>query len=197
MQVVRPLLKAGRRPEPVRVTAGRLKGRPLRVPRDADFRATTAAHRALLFNVLRLEIEGARFLDLFAGSGAVGFEALSRGAAFAVFVERERGLSEAIEESADALAESGRVLILQADAEKPDRLPAPGRGPFDIVFMDPPYALDPEPLFAPCLPLLVPGGVLAVEHSSRRVLNPVPGLVEAKVKTSGDTAFTFFVKEGG
>lgn len=197
MQVVRQKLKKGRRPEPVRVNAGRLKGRPLRVPSDADFRATTSAHRALLFNVLRLETEGARLLDLFAGSGAVGFEALSRGAASVVFVERDPGLVAAIEESAEALGVPAEVTVIQADAERPDRLPGPARGPFDIIVLDPPYALDPDPLLPLCVPLLAPDGVVAAEHSSMRTLSPVPGLRTAKVKTSGDSAFTFLVKEGG
>src|SRR5437016_4554650 len=122
----------------MRVVAGRFKGRTLQAPRGPDTRPTSDKVREALFSVL-VSVEGARVLDLFAGSGALGIEALSRGAAQATFVDDdERALASVRRNLAnlDADADVRRTDALAFLRSKP--------GPFDLVFVDPPYSSAPR-----------------------------------------------------
>jgi len=123
------------RPNTLRIIGGEWRGRRIRFPGLAGLRPTPDRVRETLFNWLAPDVAGSRCLDLFAGSGALGLEALSRGAAGVTFVEREREAADRLRETVNQLA-SGRAQVVQADAlvwlgGAPE--------PFDIVFVDPPF----------------------------------------------------------
>jgi 16S rRNA (guanine966-N2)-methyltransferase len=136
------------RPGSVRIIGGQWRGRRLAVADASAVRPTPDRVRETLFNWLAGTIEGSRCLDLFAGTGVLGLEALSRGAREAVLVERDRLLAQAIERHAAAFGAPARVVA----ADALDFLRAPAGEPYDVVFLDPPYA---EPL-APLLERLPP-----------------------------------------
>ncbi len=159
----------------LRIIGGRHRGRRLRFPAGVEIRPTPDRVRETLFNWLQPRISGARVLDLFAGSGALGLEALSRGAAHATFVEKDRRATAAI----DALAREWQEQSVSV--ETGDALTWLGRAqatlPFDIVFLDPPYDAD---LLAAAAVALVKGRLLAadariyVEHRAREPLSGLP-----------------------
>ena len=125
----------------VRIIAGRWRGRRLGVEDEPDVRPTPDRVRETLFNWLALDLPGARCLDLFAGSGALGFEAVSRGAARAVLVDRSRAVCDRLREECERLDAAPAVTVIEADAL--DRLSRPpSDAPFDIVFVDPPQRLE-------------------------------------------------------
>lgn len=126
----------GRRPNSVRIIGGSWGGRRLRFPGAPGLRPTSDRRRETLFNWLAPDLPGARCLDLFAGSGALGFEAVSRGAASAVLVEASREVAAALADSRVALDAGDRVEIVHAQAA---RFLARSAEPFDIVFLDPPF----------------------------------------------------------
>lgn len=132
----------GGRPTPgsVRIIGGRWRGTRLPVPDAPGLRPTSDRARETLFNWLQPVLPGTRVLDLFAGSGALGLEALSRGAREAWLVERDTGLAQALDASVERLHARDEATVVRADALA--WLQAPLHGRFDIVFMDPPFADD-------------------------------------------------------
>jgi 16S rRNA (guanine966-N2)-methyltransferase len=147
----------------MRIVAGKHRGRRLAAGADAAIRPTADRARQGLFNVLAhglgdavVAIEGAVVLDVFAGSGALGLEALSRGAAHAIFVENERAAVELIRANVRSLNEEGRATILTRDALNLG--PPPAAGPAAIAFFDPPYR---KGLGPPALAAAAAGGWLA------------------------------------
>ena len=127
----------------MRIVGGMLRGRPIRTPPGADTRPTSDRAREAIFNILAHApwapaLEDARILDLFAGSGAMGLEALSRGAASCLFVEQAEPALAAIRANLEALAASGRARLLRQDATRLSRRPEQ-EAPFDLAFLDPPY----------------------------------------------------------
>jgi 16S rRNA (guanine966-N2)-methyltransferase len=166
----------------LRVVAGEFKGRRLVAPRGTRTRPTADKVREALFSMLG-EVDGARVLDLYAGSGALGIEALSRGAASAVFVERDPRAVEAIERNLDAIGIEATVLRRDVP-----RFLATENGAFDLVFCDPPYDSASRlagPL-AERLPALVAEDARIVTESDKRnpLVLPFPLLVE---RDYGDT----------
>jgi 16S rRNA (guanine966-N2)-methyltransferase len=157
----------------VRIIGGHWRSRRLRFPASAGLRPTPDRVRETLFNWLAPALPGARCLDLFAGSGALGFEALSRGAASAVLVERDPNALAALRQNAEALAATGARIV-------PGEALAYLRGPveqFDVVFLDPPFGPSGEAgLLEPCVALLhgrgwlSPGGRAYLE--TRRATPP-------------------------
>lgn len=128
----------------MRIVGGQHKGRAIAAPEGRDTRPTSDRARESLFNVLAHAewspgIEGRRVLDLFAGSGALGLEAMSRGAAFALFVETDAAARGAIRDNIEALALFGTTRIHRRDATDLGVKPAGLGEPFDLVFLDPPY----------------------------------------------------------
>ncbi|MFP4615667.1 MAG: 16S rRNA (guanine(966)-N(2))-methyltransferase RsmD [Thiohalorhabdus sp.] len=121
----------------MRVIGGQAKGRSLRVPRGRGVRPTADRVRETLFNWLQGEVEGSVALDLFAGSGALGIEALSRGADHATFVESARGAQAALRENLALFGEDPRIRVVSASAWR--FLEGPAERPFDLVFLDPPF----------------------------------------------------------
>ena len=136
----------------VRIIGGRWRGRRLAVEDEPDVRPTPDRVRETLFNWLAPDLPGARCLDLLAGSGALGFEAVSRGAAHAVLVDRSRAVCDRLRGECDRLGADRAVTVIEADAlDWLSRLPAghgvpaapaPAPAPFDIVFVDPPRRLE-------------------------------------------------------
>jgi 16S rRNA (guanine966-N2)-methyltransferase len=147
----------------MRIVAGAFKGRGLVAPKGRDTRPTADRTRESIFNVLAHAswappLDGARVIDLFAGSGALGLEAISRGASFALFVETDPGARGAIRENADALGVMGITRIHRRDAQALGEKPAGLGNPFDLAFLDPPYR---QGLVEPALARLGSGGWLA------------------------------------
>ena len=128
----------------MRIIAGKYKGRQLRVPKKMDFRPTSERVREAIFSALQsmLELEGLRVLDLYAGSGALGFEALSRGAAEVAFCEIERARLALLRENAEALGVSDQCTVYSGAVRNCLERELDGE-PYDLIFADPPYAEHP------------------------------------------------------
>jgi 16S rRNA (guanine966-N2)-methyltransferase len=144
----------------MRIVGGAFKGRVLAAPAGRGTRPTSERAREAIFNILAHAdwspgIEGRRVLDLFAGAGAMGLEALSRGAAFALFVETDEAARGAIRRNIETLSVFGRTRVHRRDATDLGRRPAGLGAPFDLVFLDPPYG---RGLGEPALARLGPGG---------------------------------------
>ncbi len=168
----------------MRIVAGELRGRRLIGPRGDTTRPTTDKVREAIFNALgSLDVVvGARVADLYAGSGALGFEALSRGAEFCTFVERDRGALSAIEENRAVLGVRDRTRVKSGDAV---RMAASLDA--DLVFADPPYGFDDWPALLAALPATVE---LVVAESEREVAAP-PGWTASRAKRYGRAWVTF------
>ncbi len=123
----------------IRIIGGRFRGRRLGFPSATGLRPTADRLRETLFNWLQGELEGARCLDLFAGSGALGFEALSRGAAWLTAVDAAPAVARRLNENLRRLGVESQAEVVRADAFR--FLARPPRTPFDLVFLDPPYAM--------------------------------------------------------
>ena len=175
----------------MRITGGALARRPIDAPKGDRTRPTTDRVREALFSMLaaRLGLAGARVLDLFAGSGALGLEALSRGAAHATFVERHGPTLAVARRNATALGVADRAAFVRADALAEAGRQADGR--FDLVLADPPYDLAELPaLPARVRRLLAPGGLFALEHDARHAFDDAPGL--ALSRAYGRTVVSLF-----
>lgn len=169
----------------MRIVGGQLRGRRFRAPKGDRTRPTSDRVREALFHILP-SCKDLTILDLFAGSGALGLECLSRGAARAVFVDRHADACRVIRENLDSLGLSDRAAVHPRSAQQ-----ALGRlsSDFDLVFADPPYA-DAARLLAPVFrrcPLRA-GGILITELSSRTELVPPAGLTRIDQRTYGDTS---------
>jgi 16S rRNA (guanine966-N2)-methyltransferase len=175
----------------MRVIAGSLKGRRLRPPAWAGLRPTSDKLRETLFNVLAPVIEGARVLDGYAGTGAVGIEALSRGASHVTFVERDRRAQALIAANLSACGVADRYAIIRAGIDRAVRDLAPAS--FDVVVLDPPYLEPSEPIVVSVARLLAANGTLVLEHA-RRQLSPAAagGLTRTRELVSGDSALAFY-----
>ena len=177
----------------MRVIAGEAKGRRLVGSRTGSFRPTTDRVREALFSMIGPAVSGARVLDLYAGSGALGIEALSRGAASAVLVDSDRAAAQAIQANLARTGLEARATVLNQSAERFLSRPA---GVFDLIFLDPPY---PVGLPVDALDGLVAGGFLAeggevvVETSAGLAVEPEPcaGLAVAAHRRYGDSALVF------
>ena len=172
----------------MRVIGGELRSRVLKSLPGLDIRPTPDRLREALFNVLAPRIEGVVFADLYAGTGAVGIEALSRGASRAIFVEQSHAAVRIIRENLTALGIEARAQVRHGltSAVVP-RLEA------DIVFLDPPYRLEKE--YEVSLALLgeKPPGLVAAQHSSKLALGEsYGGLRRVRVLKQGDNALSFF-----
>lgn len=147
----------------MRIVGGRFKGTALTAPKGRTTRPTSDKARESLFNILAHAawapaLEGARVMDLYAGSGALGFEAISRGAAFCLFVETDPAARGAIRETVDRLALFGITRLHRRSATDLGPRPAGLGAPFDLAFMDPPYG---KGLVEAALPGLLSGGWLS------------------------------------
>ncbi|HYJ48025.1 MAG TPA: 16S rRNA (guanine(966)-N(2))-methyltransferase RsmD, partial [Pyrinomonadaceae bacterium] len=160
-------------------------------------RPTSDRLRETLFNVLAPRIEGARFLDLCAGSGAVGIEALSRGAEHVTFVDRSRKMCGLVESNLDlcGVPEDETEVVLSEASEFLRRAAARAEQRWDIAFFDPPYAIDYGPVLSAfgASPLLEDEGVLVVEHHHKNELKDAIGDIRRwRVLKQGDSALSFY-----
>jgi 16S rRNA (guanine966-N2)-methyltransferase len=171
----------------VRIIGGKWRGRKLAFPDQADLRPTLGRVRETLFNWLRQDVQDSRCLDLFAGSGALGFEALSRGAAAVTFVDSSRRAVRCIEENARRLG-AEHVTVVCADAEQALRR---GQAPWDLIFLDPPFK---AAVIARVLELigdlgsLAAGGLIYLEAPRRESLE-LAGWRKVKHGHAGETQF--------
>jgi 16S rRNA (guanine966-N2)-methyltransferase len=185
----------------------------LEAPTWDGLRPTSDKLRETLFNVLAPLIAGARVLDGFAGTGALGIEALSRGAAHVTFIEQDRRAQDLIARNLAhcGVSDDGYAMMRASVERGADLLrAAPTFVPFDIVLLDPPYDLQPntasrstgrpdisDQVVVTVSPLLALDGVLVLEHARRRSAAAVAGpLVLTRTLTSGDSALTFYRRSG-
>ncbi|CAN5849452.1 16S rRNA (guanine(966)-N(2))-methyltransferase RsmD [soil metagenome] len=175
----------------MRIIAGTLKGRRLDAPDWPGLRPTSDRLRETLFNVLAPRIPGARFLDGYAGTGAVGIEALSRGASHVTFVEQDRRAQALVQANLERCGVKDRYAIIRAGFKgAAERL----EGPFDVVFLDPPYgAVELAQALETAAPLVTGDALLIVEHAKRDAA-PVDlaGLTRARELVQGDSVLSFF-----
>ena len=167
----------------MRIVAGQYGGRRLVVPKDSRVRPTADRVREAWMSILSEELHSARVLDLFAGSGALGLEALSRGAASATFVELNPPSLRALDQNIAALDAQNAVTVHRGDAMRyVERLPPRG---FDVVFADPPYTIDYAARLVALFRKNPFGRILSVEHPSNVDLGGDSG------RRYGDTTITF------
>lgn len=183
----------------MRITGGTLRSRGLKAPKGAATRPTTDRVREALFGILTSAgaIEGARVLDLYAGTGALALEALSRGAAAALLVESAREALGVLRANVEALGLEDRARVVAGDVAQAMRRLGEA-GPFDLVFADPPWAMvDAGPPVAALADLarrggIAPEGRVVLEHSARTPPPDIDGLVRLDTRRYGDTALTFY-----
>src|SRR4029453_4870622 len=173
----------------MRVIAGRYKGRTLKGPTWEGLRPTSDKLRETLFNILAPRIEGARVLDGYAGTGAIGIEALSRGAAHVTFVEHDRRARALIEENLAGCGGERDYTIDGGDVA--GALSLQGAGAYDLILLDPPY--DSAPIAVPhrAARALAPGGLIVLERATRRQPEAPPTLERVRDVKSGDSTLTF------
>jgi 16S rRNA (guanine966-N2)-methyltransferase len=178
----------------LRVIAGQFKGRRLKTPKWEGVRPTSDKLRETLFNILAPRISGARVLDAYAGTGALGLEALSRGAAHVTFVESDRRTAALIEENAQVCGVKGGYTIACADF-------LAWRGgdaaSFDLILLDPPYDIkNVHHVLERAAILLSSDGLLVLERATRQDPD-VPSMLErVRDVRSGDSTLTMFIRAG-
>ena len=182
----------------MRIIAGQFRGRKLKGPPSLQTRPTSDRLRETLFNILAPRIDGARFLDLCAGSGAVGIEALSRGAAHVTFVDRSRKMCALIEANLAALAiPENKFEIVCSETTEFLRRQGKKAELFEIIFYDPPYSTDYEAVMdytgGHVGLLLADGALMIVEHHRKKELGERFGMLyRARVLKQGDSCLSFY-----
>ena len=185
----------------MRVIAGTYRSRLLKSLKGPALRPTSDFLRETLFNVLGPAVHGSRFIDVFAGTGAVGIEALSRGAAEVVFIENHAPAAALIRRNLESLGIRSGAVVLHVDAlaglEKLAARHKPADLPFDFVFLDPPYAQANDYVrilgFLGRAPFLVSGSTVIAEHSRKtRLAEQVGHLKRHRTLRQGDAMLTFY-----
>jgi 16S rRNA (guanine966-N2)-methyltransferase len=175
----------------LRIVAGSLKGRRLGSPTWTGLRPTSDRLRETLFNILGESCEGASVLDAFAGTGAVGIEALSRGASQVMFVDHDPRALALIRQNLERCGVTDRYTIQRMDLARSGLLTFATA--FDLIFLDPPYEMNPTQACGALAPSLTDGGLLVVEHGRRTgVPDAIAELRRTRTVTAGDSALSFF-----
>jgi 16S rRNA (guanine966-N2)-methyltransferase len=184
----------------MRIISGKYKSRRLKGTPPAGIRPTSDKLKETLFNILGPRVDASLFLDACAGMGAIGIEAISRGASMVYFVEQSRKAAAIIRENLQSLGIEEGYKILEMDLAKALDLCRRDRTQFDIAFVDPPY--DREDLYTVTInrfansSLLSPEGILILEHSKREDLAEVSGnLRKFRSLVQGDAALAFYTPE--
>jgi 16S rRNA (guanine966-N2)-methyltransferase len=192
----------------MRITGGQLRSRALKAPKGTLTRPTSDRVREALFNILSDECAGARVLDLYAGTGALGLEAISRGAVAAVFVERSKEALAVLKSNVAALGLEKQTRIVALPVERAARALGMGTGTgtgteqFDLVFADPPYADVNNGDAVRAIEAIVnaasiaPNGRVVVEHAQRDPSPSIGGLTLERARTYGDTTLSFYSSAG-
>ena len=172
----------------MRIIAGEFKGRRLKTPNWNGLRPTSDKLRETMFNVLAPRIAGARVLDYYAGTGAIGIEALSRGAAHVTFVDHDPRALKLIDENLRHCGVRDRYAIIRT-------LQSLAAGSIDLAVLDPPYdETDLMASIAAAEPLIAPGGLLVLEHARRRAAPEQAGRLRmTRDLVSGDSALAFYL----
>ena len=183
----------------MRIISGSLKGRQLQLPKGSAARPTSDRAREALFNILQPSLVGSRVLDLFAGSGALGVEALSRGAACCVFVELDRANARALRESLARFAvPQQRGMVVNGDFRHAAPQLAREGKQFDLIFLDPPYAeksLENALQKISEIDILSEGGIIICERPKDKVMPPeVGGLLCSRDYNYGKTAVNLYTR---
>ncbi len=176
----------------MRVTGGIGRGRKLKVPAGARVRPTSDKVKQALFNILGQNVEGAHFLDLFAGAGGIGIEALSRGAGLVVFVDDSRDSLRVIQHNIEQTGFKERAQIVASKAEAFLRKTS---GQYDIVFLDPPYSLALEPLLTAIAEsgVLKSDAIIVAEHFKKQPSIERAGRLSLYREAQyGDTVLAFY-----
>jgi 16S rRNA (guanine966-N2)-methyltransferase len=180
----------------MRIIAGEFKGRRLETPRWDGLRPTSDKLRETLFNILAPRVTGARVADGFAGTGAIGLEALSRGAVHVLFIERDRRAAALIGRNAAACRTEGRYTIEHGDVaavlrRQPDAA-------FDLILLDPPYDYaDVHDVLDVSAARLAQGGLIVLERATRREPEIPASLARMRDVVSGDSTLTFLASRAG
>jgi len=175
----------------MRIVRGSLGGRVLRAPHGADTRPTSEKVREAIFNILP-DVEGMQVLDLFAGSGGLGIEALSRGAAHATFVDHAKAALASIRGNLRELDLEARSTVLAGDAVALAARHVPA-SPWQLVFVDPPYRSDLAVRAVQTLAHLAPEAVIVIEHDRRNAPPDALGsLLRTDQRRYGDTLVSFY-----
>ncbi len=167
----------------MRISAGEFKGRRLVKPRDSRVRVTTERVREALFSILASEIPGAKVLDLYAGSGVVGLEAVSRGAAAVDFVDLSKHSLQAIRTNITALGVEDRTNVYRGDAVR--YLERLGAKAYDLILADPPFSIDHAPKLVALFRETAFANLMSIEHRSSMTLTG------DETRQYGDIALTF------
>ena len=182
----------------LRVIGGESKGRRLSILKKKSVRPTADRVKEALFNILRDKIPEAKVLDLFAGVGNLGIEALSRGAEKVVFVDKEAACAGVIRKNLDSLGFLGRAEVYQGEVSKTAARLARRGEKFDLIFVDPPYGsvLAEKTLLSLADGCLISDrGTVVVEHHRKKVLPEETGKLElVRVKSYGETSLSFYLK---
>ena len=175
----------------MRVISGRFKGRRLKAPTWEGLRPTSDKLRETLFNILAPRIEGARVFDGCAGTGAVGIEALSRGAAHVTFAEIDRRATALIAANLSACGAADGYIIETGDVADVLRT---SEAAFDVIWLDPPYDSHHVDALTAAAATLAPGGIVVLERASRREPDVPDALTRTRDLKSGDSTLTFFTR---
>jgi 16S rRNA (guanine966-N2)-methyltransferase len=181
----------------MRVIAGRYKGRRLKSPNWEGLRPTSDKLRETLFNILASRIDAAYVVDGYAGTGALGIEALSRGAKHVTFIDKNRRAVALIEENLKACGVEGGYTIQRADVVAAlDASPAAAA--FDLILLDPPYDIENvSAVLDGAARHLATGGLIVLERATRREADEPAAVVRVRNVKSGDSTLTFYIRDPG
>jgi 16S rRNA (guanine966-N2)-methyltransferase len=184
----------------MRITGGRYGSRALKAPKGSSTRPTSDRVREALFSILGQRASADAVLDLYAGTGALGLEALSRGARSVVFVERSKEALVALNANVEALGVRAQVRVIALPIERALRgLQTRQEEHFDLVLADPPYAevengAATRALETHVVPLMTPGALLVLEHASRDAAPTIANLEHEDARKYGDTTLSFYAR---
>ena len=182
----------------MRIISGRFRSRSIKAPRGRAFRPTTDRVRESLFNVLGEKTQNAKVLDLYAGSGSLGLEALSRGAAEALFIDDSRSSTDAVLKNLEDLELESKSRVVNGDALHELRAMAKNGFIFDLIFLDPPYSINVIELrevFQELTKCLGPSGLIVFESGAELSEAPVESLRVIDKRKYGITRVYFFKKK--
>jgi 16S rRNA (guanine966-N2)-methyltransferase len=181
----------------LRIVAGRFKQRKIKAPKGENTRPTSGKVREALFSILFGRLEGAVVLDLFAGSGALALEAISRGADYAVICDNNKKAVSVISDNIKNLGIEDNTRVLAYSWEKTLEIIKDEGVKFDIIFLDPPYGLNIEPILQKIFyyTLLKKDGIISIEHDIVNEINSKELFAVIKEKRYRNTAITFLKQE--
>lgn len=181
----------------MRIIAGTARSRTIEAPSGRDTRPTLDRVRENLFNILQHRVYGARVLDLFAGSGALSLEAISRGAALAVMADHDRAASECERRNTEKLGFQDKTRVMKCEWQAAVRQLRTEGAVFDLVFLDPPYAMqDLTGVTAELIPMLSPEAMVVIEHQAEHPSLVADGFTLQDSRRYGYAGISMYTYEG-